>query len=49
MVVTITESPLFDSCKDCACCISGIPRDEIDMDEDVLEEELRIMGMNTVP
>ena len=46
MVVTIIESPLFDSCKDCACCESAIPRDDdLDLDEDVIDEENRVAKM----
>lgn len=46
MMVTIIESPLFDSCKDCACCESPIPRDDdLDLDEDVKDEEERVHRM----
>ena len=46
MVVTIIESPLFDACKDCACCESAVPRDDdIDLDDDVIEEEQRVSNM----
>ena len=43
--VAIFESPLFDSCKDCACLDRAYARDEQDMDDDVLEEEERISNM----
>ena len=44
--MTIIESPLFDSCKECACCEKAIPRDDdLDLDEDVIEEENRVANM----
>jgi hypothetical protein len=42
LVLGIIESPLFDSCKDCACCDKAMARDDDDLDEDVLAEEERL-------
>jgi len=39
IVLGIIESPLFDACKDCACCDKATDRDVMDMDEDMTEAE----------
>jgi len=47
MILVIIESPLFNCCKECACCEKGLVRDEPEMDDDVLVEEERINNMNS--
>ena len=44
-VVALIESPVFDSCKDCACCEKPEERDEMEMDDDVLDEEGRVEAL----
>ena len=39
------ESPVFDDCKECACCQKVDERDDMEIDEDVLEEEARVADM----
>lgn len=42
LFLALIESPLMDCCYRMECCKQVIPRDEMDMDEDVAEEEDRI-------
>jgi len=47
IIIAIIESPIFERCKDCACCESAEPRDDtnLEMDDDVLDEEFRVSRM----
>jgi hypothetical protein len=46
LLVALMESPVFDDCKECACCQKADERDDIEIDEDVLEEEARVADMH---